>query len=392
MKKLKKILWICGRLPSPLFSGDALYSAGVLRALAETNEAAITLVGTRRSDQSVGEHILNLPNLICLDAAPARPTGLRSLLSPLPRDAFNLGTPELQQSLQTLLQQHWDSLVIDHAYSSGPLPEILRQRGPSSICYVAHNAEGAIRPQIASSFGNPMRRILMRLDAEKYRKQENRVLQAADVVTCISEEDGSYFRGFSNNVHIVPPIYFGDASPPRQISSASPRTLLLVGSFEWVAKQRNLELIVQGLLPGLQRNGIRLDVVGTVPQHFRDRFDHFRPHLSFHGRVDDISPYVAAARGGLVPDLLGGGFKLKVLDYAFQRLPIFGLRNALAGTTSEEQSAMFLAENLNHLADVIARNIDEISALNQNQTALFELFSARFGVEAGTRRLRRVFL
>lgn len=389
---MKNILWICGRLPTPLFTGDALYSAGLLKALAQTNEATITLVGTRRTDEPVGDHIVSLPNTICVDVPPTRSSGIRSLLSSLPRDAFNLSTPELSRSLAELLQQNWDWIVIDHAYSAGPLSTILQNRKRASICYISHNAEGAIRARIASSFNNPLRRTLMRLDAEKYRRLESRILQNADAVTCISAEDASYFERFSKHVHIVPPVYLGSVCPARQIRSDCPRSLLLLGSFEWGAKQRNLELIVENLLPALQQNGVTLNVVGTVPPHFRDRFTRFSPHLSFHGRVDDVSPFVASSRGGLVPDLLGGGFKLKVLDYAFQRLPIFGLRNALAGTTVTEQSAMFPADGLDNLAETIIRNIDDLATLNRNQDSLFELLSARFGLEAGTRYLSKVFL
>jgi hypothetical protein len=80
------------------------------------------------------------------------------------------------------------------------------------------------------------------------------------------------------------------------------------------------------------------------------------------------------------------------MDYAFERLPIFGLKEALAGTTPEEQSAMFLADSLDDLAATIVRNIDNLDALNRNQETLFKLFSDRFGLAAGVQRLREVFL
>jgi glycosyltransferase involved in cell wall biosynthesis len=389
---MEKVLWICGRLPTPLFSGDALYSAGLLKAIAGTDEVALTLVGTRRTDQPPGGHILDLPHTVCIDVPFSRSSGLSSLLSPLPRDAYNLSTPELQEAMAKLLKQDWDWIVIDHAYSSGLLPAILRERRGASICYVAHNAEGTIRPQIASSFGNPLRQAVMRLDAEKYRRLENRILRATDAVICITDDDASYFRQVSANVHVVPPIYLGTVASPRQIDSNCPRALLLLGAFEWIAKQKNLELVVDSLLPRLQQNGISLNVVGAVPQTIQDRYRHYSPHLSFHGRIDDFSAFLSSSRGGLVPDLLGGGFKLKILDYGFQRSPIFGLRNALAGTTSEEQSAMFLADGLDALAETIIRNIDDLAALNRSQALLFRLLSDRFGLEAGTGRLRKVFL
>ncbi len=183
----------------------------------------------------------------------------------------------------------------------------------------------------------------------------------------------------------------GSVVPERQIDFNCPRALLILGSFEWIAKQKNLELIVDSLLPSLKRNGITLHVVGKVPQTLREGYSHYSPHLIFHGQLDDVSTIVSASRGGLVPDLLGGGFKLKVLDYGFRRLPIFGLRQAVAGTTSEEQSAMLLADDLEELAKTILNHIDDFATLNRSQCSLFKLVSDRFGLVAGTKHLRRVF-
>lgn len=389
---MKRILWICGRLPSPLFSGDALYSAGLLKALAKTNDVALTLVGTHRTEAPIGDHILGLPNTVCVGTPPARSSALSSLISSLPRDAYNLRAPELKQTLGKLLKQHWDWIVVDHAYSAGTLSAILRERNGASICYVAHNAEGLIRTEIASSFSNPLQQTVMRLDAAKYGSLEKRIVKAADAIMCITEADASYFAQFSDNVHVVPPVYLGNVIEARHIDEKSPRALLLLGSFEWIAKQKNLELIVDSLLPSLQRTNVSLNVVGAVPETIRERYRHFSPQLTFHGRIDDVTPFLSSARGGLVADLLGGGFKLKVLDYAFQRLPIFGLKQAMAGTTSEQQAAMFLAGSLDRLGETIIQDIDNLEALNRRQNTLFKLFSARFGLEAGIRRLREVFL
>ena len=389
---MKKVLWISSRLPTPLFSGDALYSAGILKALATTNETSLSVIGTRRTDQPIDDQILSLPSITCVDVPPFRPSGLLSLLSSLPRDAYNLGTHELEQALVRLLKQDWDWIVVDHAYSAGLLPIVLRDQKDALVCYIAHNAEGKIRPEIARSFGNPLRRIVMQIDAEKYRRLEQRILKVADAVVCITDADATYFRQFAEKIFIVPPIFLGPAAPARVIDSNCPRALLLLGSFEWIAKQKNLEVIIDALLPSFRQNGISLNVVGTVPQTIRDRHADQRSHLIFHGRVDDISHLLLSSRGGLVPDLLGGGFKVKVMDYAFERLPIFGLRMALAGTTPEEQSAMFLADNTDGLAKTIVENIDNLDKLNRNQAKLFELFTERFGLEQGVERVRELFL
>ncbi|MCP3460067.1 glycosyltransferase [Bradyrhizobium sp. CCGUVB23] len=389
---MKRILWIAGRLPTPLFSGDALYSAGLIKSLALTNEAEVTVVGSRRSEHAVEKPFLGLPQITCVDARPSQVSAAFSLASSLPKDAYFLATPDLRARLLELLDQSWDWIVIDHAYSSGFLDIILSRRQAASICYVAHNAEGLIRREIARNFDNPARRLLMGYDARKYRNQEDKILQFADAVICITDEDASYFGRSVKRTYVLPPVFLGKATPARAMTSDTPRALLLLGSFEWVAKQRNLDILIDSLLSQFKLNGISLNVVGGVPKPLRDRYESLKSHLVFHGRLPDISEIACRCRAGLVPELFGGGFKLKMLDYAFARLPIFGLKNAIAGTTEEEQSAMFLAESVTGLGAKIVENIDNLDMLNQSQARLFTMFSDRFGLESSAARMHRALL
>jgi hypothetical protein len=387
---MKKILWIAGRVPSPLFSGDALYSAGLLTALSRTERAAVTVVGTRRENRPIDDRLLSLPGTVFSDAPWPRRFGLLSLLTSLPRDAYSLAPPSLGATLAQLLNQRWDWIVFDHARSAAFLPTVLQQRRQASICYVAHNAEGKIRPEIAKDFTNPLRRSIMRWDAEKYRRLEQRIVDVADSILCITEADAAYFALSGESTFVVPPIYLGTVAPRDRIEPTRPRSILLLGSFEWVAKQRNLEHIVRTLLPILKSRKVTLDVVGNVPADIKARYAHERPNLVFHGPVADLPGVLAKSRGGLVAETLGGGFKLKLLDYAFARLPIFGLRMAVDGTTPDEQSAMYLADTMEGLADSIVDGIDDLAALNYNQAKLFELMSDRFGLKRGTERLRGI--
>lgn len=389
---MKRILWISGRLPTPLFSGDALYSAGLIKSLALTKEAEVTVVGSRRSEQAIEQPFLGLPQITCVDAPPSQVSAVFSLASSLPKDAYFLATPHLRAKLLELLNRSWDWIVIDHAYSSGFLDMILPRRQSASICYVAHNAEGLIRREIARGFDSPARRLLMGYDARKYRNQEDKILQIADAVICITDEDASYFGHSVKRTYVLPPVFLGQTIAPRSLTSDTPRALLLVGSFDWIAKQRNLDVLIHSLLSQFKLNEISLNVVGSVPKPLRDRYASLESHLVFHGRLPDISEVAGKCRAGLVPELFGGGFKLKMLDYGFARLPIFGLRNAIAGITEEERSAMFLAEGVTGLGAKIVENIDNLDLLNQSQARLFALFSDRFGLESSAARMRRALL
>ncbi|MCK1454076.1 glycosyltransferase [Bradyrhizobium sp. 35] len=386
---MKQILWISGRIPSPLYSGDALYSAGLLEALVTTRQVAVHVFGTQRDGHRSDDKLFDLPGVTSSMVRPASGIGLGSLLSSLPRDAYKLASASFRKDLSDILDKKWDWIVIDHANSAGVLDMLKDRRVP--ICYIAHNAEGLVRPMIAREFEGLARRAVMRLDAEKYRRLERQIVGLADAVICITSDDASYFRRFSGNVHVIPPVYLGPVSPRRTIVDACPRALVLVGSFEWAAKQRNLQQILDGLVPTLRRNGINLQVVGVVPKAIRARHEG-DSSVTFHGRLPDVRPLFDTCRGGLVPEVLGGGFKLKILDYAFAGLPIFGLRPALTGMAPEEHSAMFEAENLSGLGDLLVRNIDDLGALNASQIELQSLAAQRFGLAAGIERMSRVFL
>jgi glycosyltransferase involved in cell wall biosynthesis len=379
-------------MPSPLFTGDALYSTALLTALAATRETEITVVGASRDDCAISSSLFDMPSINFVTVPKPSDAGPLSFFSPLPRNAHWLITDPFRKALEKLLKSEWDWIVIDHARSGGFLRQVLRHRKHASICHVAHNAEGKVRPEVAKSVRDPIHRMIMRFDAWKYRRLEDRVAKAVDIIVCITDADAVYFSQFKKSVFVVPPIYLGTIRPPQIIDSSRPKSILLVGSFYWIAKQLNLARIVRDLVPSLNRNGILLEVVGNVPEDIKNLYINESPNLIFHGPVADLSGLLAKSRGGLVAEELGGGFKLKLLDYVFARVPVFGLKFAVEGTTTEEQLAMFLAEDMDRLAKTIVEKIDDLGSLNRSQSSLFELVSDRFGLEQGIDRIRRIFL
>jgi glycosyltransferase involved in cell wall biosynthesis len=99
--------------------------------------------------------------------------------------------------------------------------------------------------------------------------------------------------------------------------------------------------------------------------------------VSFVGLVEDVRPYMAAARIALVPDLLGG-FKLKGLDYVFNRVPILAMRVALPGMPLEDGRSIGLFDSHQALAEGVVSLIDDFATLNRRQAAAFEACASRF--------------
>ena len=80
---------------------------------------------------------------------------------------------------------------------------------------------------------------------------------------------------------------------------------------------------------------MELQIVGSAEPDYLAGLRRRYPSVDFVGPVADVVPYMASARIALVPDLLGG-FKLKGLDYVFNRLPILSMRGSLPGMPLED--------------------------------------------------------
>jgi len=151
-----------------------------------------------------------------------------------------------------------------------------------------------------------------------------------------------------------------------------------MGSFQWVVKQENLARFVEVADPLFYEHKIGLDIVGDVPQALLSTLRARCRATCFHGFVTDAAPYFARARIAVVPESIGGGFKLKFLDYIFGRVPVATVSQAAAGLPEELQRTMLSNDNLAGLIGDIVSHIDRLDELNRRQERAFALGKAQF--------------
>jgi glycosyltransferase involved in cell wall biosynthesis len=145
-----------------------------------------------------------------------------------------------------------------------------------------------------------------------------------------------------------------------------------------VAKQDNLRKFVELADPRFAQAGISFDVIGDVPSNLLDELKPKVQATRFLGFVDAVAPYFAASRIAVVPEQIGGGFKLKFLDYFFARVPVAAMNEAAAGLPEAIRDALIGARTLEELVDGIVANIDDLSRLNALQADAYSAASGLF--------------
>ncbi len=378
-----RCLWITREYPLPANSGELIYSRGLIRSLA-AQPVELTLLSHDRTEPC-GQRLESASPIREIGVGPAPAKGLKSLFSDLPRDAHRLKSVPLVEALRRELRcDGYDVVIADQAAMGWIVDEVYQL--PSAlrpvVVYISHNREAEIRSQIAMrSRVHVLKRIVLRYDAWKYGRLERRLCRSADLITAITPEDRcSYAVEYPRKPVIeLTPGYEPPSAPERTspIGPEVPRRVLLVGSFEWVAKRHNLDAFLKVAVPVLRANDIEIQVVGKASEAYVNSVMKCFDGVVFERNVPAIEPYLGRARMGLIAETVGGGFKLKTLDYVFQNVPIAALKDALGGVDFEAGKDAIIAASLPELVENIVARIDDFEFLNSAAERALQKFSNR---------------
>ncbi len=391
MRNAMRCLWLTWANPEPRHNGQFVYSGGLIEAVAGAG-AAVEVLGLARPGEAAMGGASDGTVRWWLARHEERP-GWTSLLSPLPRIAHRGATRQLRGMLEQLLAEPWDIIVLDGISAGWALRQVLRRyRGQTrrpKLVYVSHNHEESLRLQIAREQTNPFKWLALHLDAAKIAMLERAMVDAADLVTAITEEDRRLYlqRRPTCCVEVVTPGYDGHRTDWREITAALPRRAIIVGSFDWIAKRMNLEEFISVADPLFAAQGAELQVVGSAEEAFLQRLRRKAVATRFTGRVEDIDPFMQQARVALVPERHGGGFKLKVLDYVFNRMPILALDGSVAGVPLRHEESILYYPDYEALARGVLRVIDDCERLNGLQDRAFSACRTAFDWSSRGRQL-----
>lgn len=391
MRNAMRCLWLTWANPEPRHNGQFIYTGGLIDAIAGAG-AAVEVLALARPGEAASMGSTDGAVRWWLAQHESRP-GWTSLLSPLPRIAHRGATRALRRMLDRQLQESWDIIILDGISAGWALRQVLRSfrgRNPRpKLVYVSHNHEESLRRQIAGEQTNPLKRLALMLDAAKAAMLERAMVDAADLVTAITEEDRRLYleRRPTCRVEVLTPGYDGPRLDRREITPAVPRRAIIVGSFDWIAKRMNLEEFVAVADPLFAAQGAELQVVGSAEESFLDRMRRKTAATRFTGRVEDVDPFMQQARVALVPERHGGGFKLKVLDYVFNRMPILALDGSVAGMPLRHEESILYYPDYEALARGVLRVIDDCDRLNRLQEQAFGVCRDAFDWHSRGRQL-----
>lgn len=376
-----RCLWIGRHIPYPMDEGAKVYSAKLAQALAGSG-AFVRVLGFGAANAPPDDG-----TAIEWVAVPSTRRGAAlAVLSRLPMQAAVDAVPAFVSLLKRQLSEPWDVIVLDGYGTGWALDHCMATSSARAtrrpvLVHVSHNDEERLWKSLArESTASLPRRLVLWQNYWKVRSLERRVVSGADILTAITPQDArSLVRHRDDSRALVlTPGYDGPIAQERTIDHRTPRRAVIVGSFQWVVKRENLQRFIERADPLFAQHGIELVVAGHVPDDLRQALVARCRATRFQGFVQDLGPFLSQARIAIVPELLGGGFKLKFLDYFFGRVPVATIAAAAAGLPQPLRSELILRPDFGELASAIVEHIERLDKLNRMQATAFSLASTLY--------------
>jgi glycosyltransferase involved in cell wall biosynthesis len=374
-----RCLWIGRYIPHPMNEGAKVYSAQLAASLADAG-MFVRVLGF--GDPNCAPRREELDHV----AVPGvRRHDIRGLVSRLPLAAAVDSTGAYKAMLERQLQETWDVIVFDSYATGWSLERCERYRsarkGATVLVHVSHNHEAALWHALAeNTTAGAARRWAVKQNASKVGALERRLTESVDLLSTITKEDGlalGYSLQAERRLTLLPG-YDGPVATARTLTAGMPRRVVIVGSFNWVIKRENLCRFLEHADPLFARHAVELVVAGEMPPALKQSLSARCVATRMTGFVSDLAPLLSESRIAVVPELIGGGFKLKFLDYLFARVPVATVRDAAAGLPPALREHLITAGDFAALSAAIVDRIDDLDDLNRRQSAAFSQAQSLF--------------
>ncbi len=376
-----RLLFLTPDLPVPPDQGAKLRTLALIRAAAEHHEVHIlSFAAANRSHHPAPlEAICKRVDVV--PAPPPRSTILRasSLIlgaDPLPDLARRLWSDEFHAALQdSVARTRFDIVQIEGLEMMGYHAAVRAANPATKVVYDAHNVETYLQRTMAAADARDPRRwhaaFYSLLQWSKLASYERIMVNAADMVLAVSEEDVARLRGRHAEPRLVPNGVDTSALAYETPTLEAGRTLFFIGPMDYRPNADAVRWLVGEVLPRIRRRlpRARLRLAGRGSE--RTRAD----GVDALGYVADAAAELRQADALIVPMRMGSGTRLKVLEAMAVGVPVVSTSLGLAGISAEPDRHALVGRTAAELADAAVRVLEErelARAIAQEARALVE--------------------
>jgi hypothetical protein len=229
-------------------------------------------------------------------------------------------------------------IIVDH-FRTAWISLLFKFLSPKTfVWHVSHNLESGI---ISTNFNenNMLVNALYKVELPKLRFFEKHIFSRVNVVSFITDEDmkkAEKVIGVFNTqyLYLTPYAENVEDSPSKKVDVKYDS--IIIGSFHWRLKRNNLMSFLESKPSDI--NDSKILIAGSMPKKFKELTEKTFSFVTVINDFESIDEFDGVAKSAICPDLAGGGFKLKALDYLKLGLHIIAFEGQLNGVDCKKCS------------------------------------------------------
>lgn len=366
MHSNKTVLFLTARVPAPLDDGWKIRTFHLMQGYVR-NGWQVDLLSFCQPEQEPGDFpelqvLCSRLHLVPRAKAYSPMDLLRGLVLSTPFHVHNYHLQAMVDAVQQMIaEQAYDLVQIEDVVMA---QYVVPTMDKSLRILDMHNVESALLRRYAEKDGNLFKKIYARLTAAKLEGYERDVAGKFHKIMVCSAQDRELLQGKTMNipVQVTPNGVDCDYFQPLPMDPA--KDLVFVGSMDYHANISGVLYFVHNILPLIHQKfpETHFTIVGKNPPEAIRRLAGER--VAVTGMVPDVRPYLVRARVVVVPLLVGGGTRLKILEAMACGRPVVSTSLGAEGIGAVDNEHIFLADDPSQFAKSVLRLLEDIDLCN----------------------------
>ncbi|MEW6600604.1 MAG: glycosyltransferase [Nitrospirota bacterium] len=347
---MKKTLLICGHYPLPENIGSNMRTMNFVRFFLKYGTIDIAF-----SHVSKGVETGNPPfsNEIFLRRKYFSNKFIGSFtrfVKRLPVPIYRFCGDSEKSLLKLIYSRDYDYILVRYLMNTNILFHLNHKYRMRTIIDFDDLLSGSLYETIVGTGANCYKRMLHSVNRQLLSCYERKCLHFRAALFC-SERDRELTVNNTNqnNTFVIPNIYrydsfqdyiFGDGHSNRNV-------LLFVGTLNYRPNIEGIKWFVRAVFDDFHSRypDAKLLIVGRAAHEDIRELVESREHVELHGDVEDIKEYYKECRAVVVPLLVGGGTRIKILEAAFAKRPVLSTPIGAEGLDFEDGKNISLFKN-----------------------------------------------
>ena len=353
-----RVLFLTAQLPYPPVSGGVIKSLKLIEFLSSFCQLTLGCLLKSIEDKNhltaFKKHMPQLDMFFEASMIPRTPVNLlKSYFTGIPLTVYRNRCDSFKRQLASR-SDNYDVIFVDHYLMFQYVPINYLGR----VIVHQHNAEFVIWSRLAKQSINPIKRVLLSVEACRIKKYELTMCRLADVVLAAPNDISELIAVGAMADKFIDTYHLGDEENlnlPPIVFEKTELKVLFVGSLTWEPNIDGLLWFLKNSWPLIKQSVpcVTFTIVGRHSQKLKTQILKLEPEARLLGFLNDLDDLYRYHRVFVAPTRFGSGIKVKVVNSLYRGLPTVTTTIGVEGLKLKNHEHILIQDNAADFADSV---------------------------------------